>query len=342
MKKFLILLLFFCFSCKSKEIEDYTFILGMGFDKEGEDIILSVESSEDFGKSTLLLIKEKSIMQCFDILYKENSNIPYLNHCEIILLGSDFAKEGLNDLIDYILYDPNMRLTNNLCVVKDGLAKDILSFKKEEKDIVSNSINNVFDLNINTVMIVDKVNVKDYINRIKMKGNIVLPIVSINNDNLDITGGACLAYDKLYFYLSGDEINIIKLLRGKLKEGLFEIGNSKFYLNSSRRSVYLTSNEIKVKLDLTIKPIGLKDIKEMKEYKDKIVLSLNQEIEKIIWVLKDYGVDPFFFSIDMYKNYPLLFKKVSGDYYSYFMNALLTSDISVEFITQGIGYKLEE
>jgi spore germination protein KC len=50
----------------------------------------------------------------------------YLSHNEVVLLGEEAARQGLNHVVDFIIRNPQMRLTNQLLVVP-GIAHEILT-----------------------------------------------------------------------------------------------------------------------------------------------------------------------------------------------------------------------
>lgn len=92
-------------------------------------------SSASENSATLLLkCIGDSPMRCLNMLNRDSSRTLYLHHNQAILLGLDFAEQGVLDAMDLFVRSPESRESTPIMVV-DGRAEDVLAAKLEQEKI---------------------------------------------------------------------------------------------------------------------------------------------------------------------------------------------------------------
>lgn len=127
------LCLLFCSGCSGlssnyREIEQMRLIHTIGFDLEKNQLLLSVSGGahENLGV-TKLSAKGQNItdamaqLQCFS-----NNEELYYAHTRFILMGEEYAKNGVTDLLDYIEHSPQLRTDSPLFVIRGDTAENVL------------------------------------------------------------------------------------------------------------------------------------------------------------------------------------------------------------------------
>lgn len=127
------LCLLLCSGCSGlsgnyREIEQMRLIYTMGFDIEKNRLLLSVSGGahENLGV-TKLSARGQNISDAMAQLQSFSNNEElYYAHTRFILIGEEYAKSGVNDLLDYIEYSPELRTDTPLFVVRGDTAENLL------------------------------------------------------------------------------------------------------------------------------------------------------------------------------------------------------------------------
>ncbi len=324
-----IILILFCFlltGCNNVEIEEYAIILGLGVDKIENEYELSVEVMDaDLNKN--YSVKGESFEECFERLNKRNQNIPYLNHCKLILFGDEFAREGIVDFLTYVLHKPEFRLITNLCVASNQTAKEILEYSGENYPLISIDINSSFLLNFNSVCVIDYANASTILNKIYRNVDFLLPICQIYENNIDITGGALIASGKLVTYLTGCEVTPIKLLNKNLNNGLWIIDDYNIEIEKSTVNYHLKEDEIEIDIKLDV---NLYTDYDMTIVKNIILAKINEAIIN----MKENRRTYFDIKDMAYRKNPKVYLKM-GENYPF--DCIYKINLTVNKLSEGLG-----
>lgn len=306
MKKLIILIVILLLaSCKSIESEEYDYVSGISIDYKENEYVLGYEqvqmdtSGSSLIKTKVNQVKGISIPSCFSKLYSNKKSVANLSHCEVLIIGDALAKKGIEDLLNYILHDVNVRFTISMLVAKDEEAYKILESQKEEDDNASLSIIHMFDNNKNLKDVFTKMQYLEvadtYINK---TSSIILPTVYLKEKELILEGACLFNEDKLYKYFSIEESNAIKLLNKELCNGEFSLDN--FNVNLEEVNVKMSLNSINVSYQIEMSLYIYEanngyDISK-KEDQNKIALEFEQKMNEYIKVvlksIQNTNLDP--------------------------------------------------
>ena len=97
------------------------------------------------GNSALVLnTVSDSILKAFLTLDKDSNHVLFAHHNQIILIGSELAKEGIEDQLDIFLRDQQSRLEVPIAIV-DGQAGEVLSAKLTQDPVSGFFLSGMFE-----------------------------------------------------------------------------------------------------------------------------------------------------------------------------------------------------
>ena len=113
-----------------RAIEDLQLIQTLGIDRTGTRSTLSAAASatEESGTPTILRRSGGSILEAMDSLqdYTTRGEL-FFAHVQYILLGQDYAEQGVGKLLDFVERDVHMRLGTGLFVLCGGTAEELIT-----------------------------------------------------------------------------------------------------------------------------------------------------------------------------------------------------------------------
>ncbi|RED60230.1 Ger(x)C family spore germination protein [Cohnella lupini] len=135
----LALLTFLLSGCWSrKELNELSVVIGLGVDKleDGYEVSLQVVDPSQMSRnrsaerSAVIVISEKA-PTLFEALRKATTKSPrklYLSHIHMLLFDEEAARTGINEPLDFLLRDHQVRPDFYIAVAKDFKAKEVLGF----------------------------------------------------------------------------------------------------------------------------------------------------------------------------------------------------------------------
>ena len=133
---FVIICLMFSTGCSAngslfsnyRPIEQLKLVHTIGFDIHDEGLLLSVCGGEQDGQGIMRLYASgKNISDCLSGLQNFSGKEElYYAHTRYVLVGEEYAKQGLGDVMQYLESSNQLRSDLPLFVVKGGTAKDLL------------------------------------------------------------------------------------------------------------------------------------------------------------------------------------------------------------------------
>lgn len=132
---FLTLVLMFSTGCAEsslfsnyRPIEQLKLVHTIGFDLHKDGLELSICGGEKDGQGlTRLSCSGKNISECLAKLqnYSEKTEL-YYAHTRYVIVGEDYARKGLGDIMQYLESSTQLRSDLPLFIVKNGSAKDLV------------------------------------------------------------------------------------------------------------------------------------------------------------------------------------------------------------------------
>ena len=234
----LVSLLLLCGCWNRRELDTMSIVLGCGIDKgekPGEiSLTCQIEKPSPAGgggagggapAAQFLNVSNKGT-DLFSILRDSNSQVGrklYFPHNQVLILGEDFAKEGIRTQLDFFLRDPETR-TTVMVFVAMGKASDIMNQPTVLEGAPVIDIVNMLQAQENTSE-APHIQVLDLLTAlISPTTSAVAPLVSIEKDGdktkVVVAGTGIFKGDKLVSALNGVETRGYLWVKGKVKSGI--------------------------------------------------------------------------------------------------------------------------
>ena len=277
-------------SCvRSRDIEELGIVMTTGIDMEGEKVLLTHEvvvpksnisnRSEDKGNVQYVQSRGDTIIDALRNATLVFDRKLFLAHSRVLILGEEFAKRGVGDLMNFYVSDNEPRESTILVVAKDSKAYELMGISGGLSDTPGSYLFDLLD-NYSVNLKTRKFTLTEYMRYFSQGENPVSPIVELiqeleidkgkeeaTKDALNVSGGAVFRKDKLLGYYNGDEMKGFNFIVDEFENGLivFEtpdelVKNNKFIATSGKYTVVevknsSTKNRIEIiddKLHLTI------------------------------------------------------------------------------------------
>lgn len=269
MKKIILLMvcLFFLTGCYDyQELSDMNIVNGIGISKEDDLYVVNLEmvksSKAESGVSmetNVITAKDEVLANAINKATNNSGKKAYFKHVDLLIVSEELAKEGISDVVDYMLRDVTMSSAFFTVIAEDP--EEILNTKIEE-DSISSLIVDTIRYNMDTAQL----------------DNIDIIVSNITNKRKDIA--------LPYIELDGENIvieNIAYFQTAKMVDTI----DSKIY-----SFLLLKGTNLDFEKDDTVVNIFKKDVKYDIQ-KDKIVININgmSKVRKINpdLNLEDYG-----------------------------------------------------
>lgn len=296
-----------CYDYSEIEREILIFTLGVDKTKTGYEVSAETIDASDYGgqlsvKPEIITSTGNSIFDAISKLDGKFNNKVNLSHCELIIIGEDYAKsDGINDILNLVFEKNNLRFNTILTTTYKSSAKDILNSKSHTEtfhgfEIIEQlSKNKLFTNNSRAYRV---------INTIENKGKeAILPVIKNTEEgekkNFYANKIAVLKKDKLIGYIEEKDVNFYSFLMNEknsiqlnLKKNNNTI-NTKITLNNTKEKIENNTLNINMDVNAYIESIENKNITE-KEIENEIKKNITKELISLIDVVqKKFKVDIF-------------------------------------------------
>ncbi len=180
----------------------------------------------------LVVSSGNSIFEAIRHTVKEFDRRSFFSHIKVIVVGEDYAREGLGDTIDFITRSHELRKTTWLIVASDAKASDILGVKHGLEKVQANYMEGILkSQKIESSSAVSKV--IDFIKAMPGEGNnpvtgvfSLIEVKSVPTEGtepeqrkgLKLTGSALFNKDKLVGFLDNKDTLGLNIVTGKCKK----------------------------------------------------------------------------------------------------------------------------
>lgn len=354
------LLIFPSTSCwDHREIEDKAFIIGLALDKvgDGDEIEATFQIAEPraftptgqsdepfWNVSEVAIDLTRAQIQ----LAKRMNQVPSLEHCQVILIGEEFAKTQQNENMDFLLRTHDIRRNIHVGVVQ-GKAKDIfdLDFKGSliPAFVIAEMMNenHNYSLEITNYMDVGSLHMAETNNF-----DYILPKLVIDEDKLDMSGGGIFKDMHLIGWLDGVDLMGVRLLRGDVGAGFLavelpeELGKRammEVFETSSSMEPEIKNDRLIAKLDLRIEGDMTEIVREKEEINETEFLrkleelyeqDVKNKIEKSFHKMQqEFNSDPYQLKEKLMSYYPKFWKENKETWDEVYRSATLELDVKV-------------
>ncbi|MGO0063350.1 Ger(x)C family spore germination protein [Brevibacillus fluminis] len=349
------------------EIQDRLFVMGVGIDKlpskdkKKTRYRLTVQLTEAQALSgkvknpniapiwNISTVGE-SIFECIRLTATRIARKPFYEHLQVVVIGEELAREGIEKPLDLFLRDQEMRRKIKLVIAK-GEAKDVLEVRPRLMPVPARYISMLTEeAQVKTTRIPLMSAVGEFTSNLHAGADSLLPQIEPNYREVRFSGGAVFKQDKLVGWLSGEEVKAHRWIVGTKSAGdeviFLENGKySTFEVKSSRATIHAAMRDsrpvfqIRLQIEGHIAEDGfnrnptLQKIREKEQLlSKKIKKDLETHIRKVQQV---YQADIFGFGEQLRRHHYKYWKAHKKDWPQVFKDAEVA--VQVETSIRRIG-----
>jgi len=370
MRKFLLLVfivpgLLFLTSCWDYiEIERSAFILGIGLDKEGDQILVTYQIAQPnaYGREgggdvegfVNINITAEDISEANIKLLNQIDLSPSFEHCQVLLIGEDLARSGLKKNLDFFIRDAKVR-KRMLAAVVQGKAKEVLDVKVKTAKSPSLYISTILNESSRTSFAITSfVDVGHIFDNLVRNSDLVLPKIIPLKERIVVEGGAAfIALSeggmRMVDWLSVAEIEGIKFLSESAISGRLlaklpeEMGGNidllVFNVSTSlvpefRDGALIAKSKVHLEGDINRMERLLhlpKNPEEISALEKALEKYISRRIDEVFTKVRDeLGVEVFEFDRKVSSYYPKYWEKNKDNWHEIFKTVKLETDVDVK------------
>ncbi|MGN9165510.1 Ger(x)C family spore germination protein [Tissierellaceae bacterium HCP3S3_D8] len=352
------------------EINERIFPYSVGIDLNKEEngkgkfiITFSYPNINSLGKSPtsdekefILSTEANNIFDAIHHLSDRTQQPIYLKHLKVLIISEDIARDDklMRQIIDGLNRDYVLNKMINLLVTKES-AKDLIEVKihsirqEDMEGIVYTLLRN----DQKSIEFTPKT-LNTFIKNIDISSASIVPLGSILEEEIKISGGAVFKDYKLVGYINGKENKDIALLNGNVKESElnvdYEDANlSVLIMNSSSKKKQLIDDGEELRILCSVNIEGQingyilneqqfnysnENIKEMeRQMEEKIEKELKATVRRL---QEELNADVIGVSEYLYKFHPNVWNKVMDDWDEIFPNIDIDVDVEINIRRRGL------
>lgn len=206
-----------------------------------------------------------------------------------IVISEDYARFGINTIIDILLNNPLVNDNANM-VVCNGKAKDILQYEVKKYGGTEEYIGTLVEQLNNFNFFSKKYSLMNFILKSTSEGYTpVVPYIDIVNDELKVTGLAVFNKNKMVNKLNMNDVKILNLMRENNTRGILSLQkNSKEYINyypkaKRKAKCYKEGNKFKFIIDIKLNgPIVANELYKNLDTDPNVVKKFEKDMEEYL------------------------------------------------------------
>lgn len=301
-----------------------------------------VSSKEGEAQTIVYEGKGKTISQALQKIGNISPKKIYIGHLSFIVVSKDLAERGVEDVLDYLLREPESIKRFYLILARNTKAKNILKIVSPLESFPAQSISTAITFSKESQAISSTIPYSTFVQRLITKGvEPTLPTIELIGDlkdgtsveslqetsaktYLQLSDVAIFKGDKLVHITDEEESKGINIINNASEEMLISSncsgGKAEFELRDSnvKKKISLENGQpvitINARVDASLQEstckIDLEDNKEILDLQEKANAEIERLIEKAITVSQKYESDIFGFGNLFYKHYPKEYNKV--------------------------------
>lgn len=378
---FLVLTSLLLSGCWSKrELNELGIVVALGIDKVDDDYEVSIQvvdpseissKQPSSGRSPVVTYhaKGKSVFEAIRRMTTLTPRKPYFSHLQIVVIGEELAKEGINEPLDFIARDHEFRNDFDVIVSHEATAKDVLNVLTPIEKMPANKLLNSIKvseksfgstLSVSTDELLNTLSGKEksaVLSAVEIQGDTKLGIDQTNVERiktpviLKYAGIAVFKDDKLVGLLSEEESIYYNFLNNKIESTVEVIAcpkgdelSTEITKSSSKIKGTFKNGQpkITIKIDVTQNigevncDINLTTDKTIHFIDKKTEEKIKEQTEKTLKIIQqDYKLDILGFGEALHRADPKKWDKLQKDWSTIYPE--VTVNIEVHVTTQGFG-----
>ncbi|MGE5677451.1 MAG: Ger(x)C family spore germination protein [Pseudomonadota bacterium] len=370
--------LLICGCMGGRELNTLAIAIAMGIDKVDNGYLITYQVL-----NPKALASQKQVNQAPTVLYQETGKdlfetirrfttiSPrklYNSHLRIVVLGEDFAKEGIRDIVDFLYRDHEFRTDFFFVVTRGITANKLLETITPIESVTGMSIYDSIKAAEASWAPVKPVMITELINTLISDGkNLTLTGISpigteipsnsadallrTDSTKIKLSGTCIFKGDKLIGWLNEDESKGLSYITGDVKDtvGYVELGEKSTItfevINEKSKITVLTSgNSPSINVEINMKSNVAAETGSIDISSEENIKRLNQLVEEKITVYcnatikkakEDLKSDIFGFGEEIHRTYPDYWKEIKKDWSNEYPN--LPVSVSVKSEINGLG-----
>lgn len=337
---------------EAQDPEDVCVIVQIGKSKAGQE--MKRESNGKGGDDPFILLEasEKSVLLALDRMRLNNSRKLFLHHNQIVIIGSQQAKKGLEPVLDLFLRNHETRL-DSWIVVSEKRAIDLLQVKLVQEPITSIGMSRILEQQKKVSPHV-VTNMLDLTMTLTDKGtSSVIPIMDntemASKENLALTGLAIFDDDKMAGRLGIEETLGFSLAMGDMTGGYINVtledGTAVMNISAVKtKATPSISGPVKVALEVDAQLIvgelvGFKDV-PMHDLFPRLETAANKAIKELIEntfaKTQQFKTDIYGYGLSIFRKHPREWTQaLRDDWDDIYSNMILDVKVKSVVLTTG-------
>lgn len=215
--------------CGYRELHQRILIQGIGVDRTatGYEVTVRAASSQEERGDELYTCEGASVLEALSSLSLSTGREPFYSHNYLVVFGRSCGEEGLDQSMDFFIRYYNTRPAVQMYLASNT-AKEILSAETGNQFVPMDELQNLGqsgEYNGKAVA----VDFLDFVNGARRPGSSpVLPVISVEDNGVQIVGTAYFQQYKLAGILSPEQTRGYLAAKGKLKSGELVVSGEDF------------------------------------------------------------------------------------------------------------------
>jgi spore germination protein KC len=277
----------------------------------------------------------------------------YYEHLQVIILSDRIAREGIENVLDFFVRDPEMRRRVRI-FISEGQAKSILDVTPKTQDYAAIYLAKIPMNAARNSRIVHKTELGEVIQSIHAEQDFVLPKVIATVDEIKASGAAAFKKGRMVGWVSELEVEAINFIRNSYFGGVITIqspdhksGLVTLEVSRAKTEVVpiIHKDELSFDISITVKGNYAENVnahthaKITQDYLDKLQKGYEKEIESICKqtvskMQEEYGADVFRFGQTVAANEPAYWKKIKDKWDSIYptVGVNVKADVSIRLL----------
>ncbi|MED4452256.1 Ger(x)C family spore germination protein [Metabacillus fastidiosus] len=342
-----------------RELNQLAIVVGIGIDKVDDQFLVTTQvinpgqiatQKSSIEKAPVIMYQETGDT-VFEAIRKITTTAPrkmYASHLRMIVLGEEFAKDGIGEILDLLFRDQEFRMDFYIMVAEGMRAEDILKVSTPLEKIPSNKMFNALETSQKEWSATKAVTLHELVKTIVREGEaLVLTGITVKGDkdlansmenlertvpngDLQITNLAVFKKDKLIGWLDEMEGKTYNVLTNNEKSTTINLlcpqgGKVVYEVKNSSTDMKAEIRNGKPEIDLNVFVEG--DIAEVQCDMDLTKEGTIEEIEKIYekeaksyfrnaisQIQQHHQADIFGFGEEIHRANPEIWRKIKGDW----------------------------
>lgn len=361
------------------ELNELALCTGMAIDYENNKYVVTYmiarseqsNQNENSNKASTTTYegRGKNISEAIQEINRICPKKTYIGHLNVIVISEDLAKKGLQNMLDYLLREPESRKTFFLILARNVKASETLKILSPLETFSSQNITNNIESVDQLQALAVKTQYTEFLQRILMEGvNPTINSITIDGDIksgqkeeslesseakafIKIDSVGIFNKDRLLGFATDDESRGINIILNKVSVMNITAKCEDNYITATTENlktdieIETKNNDIKIKLnvkgDAAISEINCKinldDPKEIKKLEDKFNNKVKKFINKALYITqKEYKSDVFGFGNMIYREDYQTWKKIKDNWNNeIFPNIKINTKVNISLTKKG-------